>query len=150
MRACLQRVTHASVHVDTKLVGSCKQGFLILLGVGPYDTCQTAQALWDKIYGLRVFNDQAGKMNLSLADIGGEVLIVSQFTLYANARHGRRPSFVEAAGPQLGKKLYEQFCAYAANDVAHVGHGVFGADMQVELVNDGPVTIWLDSDELGL
>ncbi|MDY2788920.1 MAG: D-aminoacyl-tRNA deacylase [Atopobium sp.] len=150
MRACLQRVTHASVRVTNNLVGSCKQGFLILLGVGPQDTQQTAQAMWNKIYGLRVFNDAVGKMNLSLADINGEVLVVSQFTLYANARRGKRPSFVEAAGPQLGNELYEKFCECAAQDIPHVGRGIFGADMQVELVNDGPVTIWLDSTELGL
>ncbi|WP_028263343.1 D-aminoacyl-tRNA deacylase [Atopobium fossor] len=149
MRACLQRVTHASVYVDNQIVGSCKQGFMILLGVGPDDTEKTAQALWNKIYGLRIFNDEHGRMNVSLADIDGEVLVISQFTLYANARRGKRPSFVEAADPQLGNRLYEKFCEFAAHDVSHVGRGIFGADMQVELVNDGPVTIWLDSKTLG-
>ena len=150
MRALIQRVEHASVSVDGKVVGSCGRGLLVLLGVGDGDDEATAEKLWRKAGGLRIFDDEAGKTNLSLADVGGEVLVVSQFTLYANCRRGRRPSFTEAAAPELGRALYERFCELAEADLgeAHVGRGIFGAHMQVELVNDGPFTIWLDTDEL--
>lgn len=148
MRACVQRVSEASVSVDGSVTVSCGRGFLVLLGVGPNDDEQTARRLWEKIFRLRVFDDPDGKMNLSLAQVDGEVLVVSQFTLYADCRRGRRPSFTDAAPPELGERLYNHFLKLAANDVQHVGHGVFGADMQVSLVNDGPITIWLDTDEL--
>lgn len=148
MRALLQRVTHASVSVEGREVGSCGQGLLILLGVGPNDDDKSIQLLWNKIKGLRIFEDKQGKMNLSLTDIGGELLVVSQFTLYADCRRGRRPSFCSAAPPEMGKHLYEQFCVVAQQDIPHVDRGIFGADMAVSLVNDGPVTIWLDTDEL--
>ena len=144
MRALLQRVSCASVTVDQQVVGTCNHGLLILLGVGPNDTEQNAQKLWDKIVRLRIFADDDGKTNLSVADVGGEVLVVSQFTLYADCRKGNRPSFAKAAPPQLAEQLYDYFCAYATNDVPHVGRGVFGADMQVALVNDGPFTVSLE------
>ena len=148
MRAVLQRVDEASVSVDGQTVGSCGRGFLILLGVGPNDTENVADGLWEKIYHLRVFSDSAGKTNLSLADIAGEVLVVSQFTLFADCRKGRRPSFNGAAAPDVAERLYDYFCDVASRDVAHVGRGSFGASMSVSLVNDGPFTIWLDTDEL--
>jgi D-tyrosyl-tRNA(Tyr) deacylase len=148
MRAVLQRVSQASVTVDGDVVGRCGKGFLVLLGVSPTDTETEAERLWTKISRLRVFDDDEGKMNLSLSDVGGEVLVVSQFTLFADTRKGNRPSFVGAARPEIAIPLYERFCALAAADVAHVGRGIFGAEMQVALVNDGPITIWLDTDEL--
>ena len=148
MRAVLQRVSEASVVVDGSIVGTCGKGFLVLLGVSPTDTPAEAIRLWNKIRNLRVFKDEDGKMNLSLIDIGGEVLVVSQFTLFADCRKGNRPSFTGAARPELAVPLYEHFCGLAEADVSHVGRGVFGAEMQVSLVNDGPVTIWLDTDEL--
>ncbi len=147
MRAVLQRVVEASVRVDGAVVGSCGKGFAILLGVGPTDTEEVAARLWNKVRNLRVFEDEHGKMNRSLLDVGGEVLVVSQFTLYADCRRGNRPSFTDAASPELGNRLYEHFCSLATAEVP-CGRGVFGADMQVSLVNDGPVTIWLDTDEL--
>ncbi|MBQ3267209.1 MAG: D-tyrosyl-tRNA(Tyr) deacylase [Atopobiaceae bacterium] len=149
MRALLQRVTHAQVTVDGEVVGSCGRGFLVLLGVGPDDDEASCERLWKKVRGMRVFDDEAGKMNLALGDMGGELLVVSQFTLYADCRRGNRPSFTGAAEPALANRLYERFCELAERDVAHVGRGVFAAEMQVELVNDGPITIWLDTDELG-
>lgn len=148
MRAVLQRVSQASVTVEGEVVGRCGKGFMVLLGISPDDTEAEVERLWTKISRLRVFDDGEGKMNLSLSDIGGEVLVVSQFTLFADTRRGNRPSFVGAARPEIAIPLYERFCALAAADVAHVGRGIFGADMQVALVNDGPVTICLDTDEL--
>lgn len=150
MRALIQRVRHASVTVDGEVTGSCGKGLLVLLGVGHEDDEALAEKLWNKVLGLRIFEDEAGKTNLSLADVGGEALVVSQFTLYANCRRGRRPSFTEAAAPAQANALYERFCELAEADlgVEHVGRGVFGAMMDVELVNDGPFTVWLDTDEL--
>lgn len=148
MRAVLQRVRSASVSVDNTEVGRCRTGYLILLGVAPQDSEETARLLWDKISHLRVFADKAGHMNLSLIDVAGEVLVVSQFTLFANCRRGRRPSFSGAAEPSRARALYERFCSLAEADVTHVGHGIFGAHMEVSLINDGPVTICLDTDEL--
>ena len=150
MRALLQRVTRACVTVNGEQVGACGRGFLVLLGVSPADTRETCEKLWRKVEHLRVFDDAAGKMNLALADVNGEVLVVSQFTLYANCRHGNRPGFTDAAKPDVAIPLYEHFCELAEDALGaeRVGRGVFGADMQVELVNDGPVTIWLDTDEL--
>ena len=148
MRAVLTRVNSASVTIDGEVVGKIGKGFLILLGVGPNDTEKECRYLAEKALGLRIFEDEDEKMNLDLAAVGGEVLVVSQFTLYGNCRKGRRPSFAGAAGPELGEKLYEQFLA----DCAALGyppqHGRFGADMQVASVNDGPVTILLDTDQL--
>ena len=119
-------------------------GLLVLLGVGHDDTAQTAERMWRKISRLRIFCDDAGKTNLSLADVHGEVLVVSQFTLYADCRKGNRPSFTDAAQPSTASELYELFCSLVEGDLGHVGHGVFGADMQVSLVNDGPFTVWLE------
>ncbi len=148
MRAVLTRVKSASVTIDGEVVGQIGQGFLILLGVGPEDTEQKCRYLAEKALGLRVFDDENGKMNLSLADVGGSVLVVSQFTLYGNCRKGRRPSFAEAAGPELGNRLYEQFLQDCADLGFPPQHGRFGADMQVASVNDGPVTLILDTDAL--
>lgn len=148
MRAVLTRVTSASVTIDGEAVGKIGKGFLILLGIGPEDTEKECRYLAEKALGLRIFEDGNGKMNLGLDAVGGEVLVVSQFTLYGNCRKGRRPSFVGAANPELGERLYEQFLA----DCAALGyppqHGHFGADMKVASVNDGPVTLLLDTDQL--
>ena len=148
MRAVLTRVKSASVTIDGQTVAKIGQGFLILLGVGPEDDEQTCRYLAEKALGLRVFEDENGKMNLGLADIGGQVLVVSQFTLYGNCRKGRRPSFTDAANPELGNRLYEQFLK-DCEDLGHPPqHGRFGADMKVESINDGPVTLILDTDQL--
>ena len=148
MRAVLTRVNSASVTIDGEVVGSIGKGFLILLGVGPQDTEKECRYLAEKALGLRVFEEENGKMNLGLDAVNGQVLVVSQFTLYGNCRRGRRPSFAEAAGPELGNRLYEQYLA----DCEALGyppqHGRFGADMQVASVNDGPVTLVLDTDQL--
>ena len=148
MRAVLTRVKSASVAIGGEVVGKIGQGFLILLGVGPEDNETHCRYLAEKALGLRIFEDENGKMNRSLEDVGGEVLVVSQFTLYGNCRKGRRPSFTEAAGPELGNALYEQFL----KDCEALGfppqHGQFGADMQVESINDGPVTLILDTQQL--
>lgn len=147
MRAVVTRVSQASVSIDGAVCGQIGPGLLVLLGVGPSDTPAHSRKLADKILGLRIFSDADGKMNRSLADIGGEVLVVSQFTLYGDCRKGRRPSFIGAAGPELGQSLYEQFL----QDCQALGftpqHGQFGADMAVASVNDGPVTLILDTAE---
>ncbi len=148
MRAVVQRVTRASVTIDGEVTGSIGAGYLVLLGVGTNDTRAEADRLWDKLRTLRINEDENGKTNLSLADTGGEVLVVSQFTLYANCRRGRRPSFTEAAAPALATELYEYFVSLVRQDVEHVATGIFAAYMQVELVNDGPFTIVLDTDTL--
>ena len=148
MRAVVQRVTRASVTIDGEVTGSIGAGYLVLLGVGANDTRAEADRLWDKLRTLRINEDENGKTNLSLADTGGEVLVVSQFTLYANCRRGRRPSFTEAAAPALATELYEYFVSLVRQDVEHVATGTFAAYMQVELVNDGPCTIVLDTDTL--
>ena len=148
MRAVLTRVKSASVTIDGEVVGKIGQGFLILLGVGPNDTEKESRYLAEKALGLRVFEDENGKMNLGLDAIGGEVLVVSQFTLFGNCRKGRRPSFTDAAGPELGERLYEQFLADCKTLGFPPQHGRFGADMKVESINDGPVTLILDMDQL--
>ena len=148
MRALIQRVSRASVTVDERVVGQIGQGLLVLLGVGKDDSEVQVKTLADKIVYLRIFGDDEGKMNRSLLDIGGEVLVVSQFTLYADMRRGRRPSFTNAAPPFLAEPLVERFKAAISAYGLTVADGVFGAMMQVELCNDGPVTIWLDSEEL--
>ena len=148
MRAVLTRVKSASVTIDGKINGKIGRGFLILLGIGPEDTEKECRYLAEKALGLRIFTDENDKMNLGLADIGGEVLVVSQFTLYGNCRKGRRPSFTDAAGPELGNRLYEQFLADCESLGYPPQHGRFGADMQVESVNDGPVTLILDTVQL--
>ena len=148
MRAVLTRVKSASVAIDGEIVGKIGQGFLILLGVGPEDDENTCRYLAEKALGLRVFEDENQKMNLGLSDIGGQVLVVSQFTLYGNCRKGRRPSFVGAADPEKGNRLYEQFLTECERLGFPPQHGRFGADMQVNSVNDGPVTLILDTDQL--
>src|SRR6266487_446347 len=145
MRALLQRVSHASVTVDGKVVGQIGQGLLVLLGVGQGDSKVQVKTLADKIAYLRIFGDDEGKMNRSLLDIGGEVLVVSQFTLYADMRRGRRPSFTNAAPPEIAEPLVEQFKSAIAAYGLTVADGIFGAMIQVELCNDGPVTLWLHS-----
>jgi D-tyrosyl-tRNA(Tyr) deacylase len=146
MRAVLQRVSRAKVTVDGRITGEIDRGLLILLGVGKIDDEEQADKLLDKVVKLRIFDDGDGKMNLSLADIDGEMLVVSQFTLYADIRKGRRPSFIDAASPQDGNRLYEYFVAKAREVVRTVETGQFGAMMHVELVNDGPVTITIDTE----
>ena len=148
MRAVLTRVNSASVAIDGQVVGQIGKGFLFLLGVGPEDTEKECRYLAEKALSLRVFEDEEGKMNRGLEDVNGQVLVVSQFTLYGNCRKGRRPSFVEAAGPELGNRLYEQFLSDCESLGFPPQHGRFGADMQVESVNDGPVTLILDTDQL--
>ena len=148
MKAVIQRVKHASVEVDGKLVGSCNEGFLVLLGIAEGDTEKEAEMLCRKIVNLRIFEDDAGKMNRSLLDIDGEMLVVSQFTLLANYRHGNRPDFLASAKPDEANRLYEYFKTLAQKDLRRVESGIFGADMKVELLNDGPVTIVMDSEVL--
>ena len=148
MRAVLTRVTSASVTIDGQIVGQIGKGFLILLGVGPEDTEEKCRYLVEKALSLRIFEDENGKMNLGLEQVGGQVLVVSQFTLYGNCRKGRRPSFTDAAGPELGNRLYERFLEICAELGYPPQHGRFGADMKVASVNDGPVTLILDTDQL--
>ena len=148
MRAVVTRVKSASVTVDGSVVGRTGGGFLVLLGVGQGDGEAERKKLTEKLPVLRIFEDEGGKMNLSLLDVGGSVLLVSQFTLYAGCRHGRRPDFLAAAGPDIAEAEYERFAEDLRSKGIHVETGVFGADMQVESINDGPVTIILDSDQL--
>jgi D-tyrosyl-tRNA(Tyr) deacylase len=148
VRALLQRVARASVHVDDSPVANIGRGFLVLAGVGHDDGPSEAERLAEKIATLRVFADDQGKMNLALDDVGGEVLVVSQFTLYADVRKGRRPSYTDAAAPGPAAALVEALAAGLERRGVAVGRGVFGADMQVELVNDGPVTLLLDTADL--
>lgn len=149
MKAVIQRVKYATVKVDNKIIGESKQGFMILLGVIDGDTENDADKLIKKIPVLRIFEDENGKMNKSLLDIDGEILVVSQFTLAADCSHGRRPSFTASASPDIANELYEYFVGELKTaGVKSVQTGEFGADMAVELLNDGPVTIVLDSKEL--
>ena len=148
MRAILTRVKSASVTIDGQVVGKIGKGFLILLGVGPNDTEKECRYLAEKALGLRIFTDEEDKMNLGLDAVNGQVLVVSQFTLYGNCRKGRRPSFAEAAGPELGEQLYEKFLSICEELGYPPQHGRFGASMQVESINDGPVTLILDTDQL--
>jgi D-tyrosyl-tRNA(Tyr) deacylase len=147
LRAVIQRVTRARVTVDARVVGEIQAGAVIFLGVGRADNLQAATYLAEKIANMRIFNDDAGKMNLSLLEIKGSALVVSQFTLYADTQAGRRPSFLPAAPPELANQLYESFVASLRSVGVPVQAGVFQAHMAVELVNDGPVTILLDSDK---
>ncbi len=148
MRAIIQRVSEASVTIAGKEKARIGQGYLILLGVGQGDSRSEAEKLWRKISALRIFEDENGKTNLSLSQVGGNVLIVSQFTLWANCKKGNRPSFIEAADPKLGNELYEYFLELASIEYPEYGCGQFGADMQVSLINDGPFTLVLDTDSL--
>ncbi|MHB8625680.1 MAG: D-aminoacyl-tRNA deacylase [Aggregatilineales bacterium] len=149
MRALIQRVSHGSVTVDGSIVGRIEQGFVVLLGVTHDDTSAQAQQLATKTVNLRIFDDGQGKMNLSLLDVGGGVLVVPQFTLYANLKGARRPDFFAAARPETAEPLFEQYVAYIrALGVARVETSIFRAVMHVEIHNDGPVTIWLDTATL--
>ena len=148
MRAVIQRVAHAGVTVDGQVLGKIGKGFLILLGVSDEDTEEVADRLADKICKLRIFEDENGKTNLSLADVGGELLVISQFTLYADCRKGNRPSFIKAGAPDMANRLYEYFMERCRQYGKRVERGEFGADMKVELLNDGPFTLMLDSCDL--
>ncbi len=148
MKAVIQRVNYACVKVDGETVGECKKGYLVLLGVGKGDDESTARKLCDKIVKMRIFKDENGKINLSLPQVGGEMLVVSQFTLYANCTHGNRPEFLASAPPDEANRLYEYFVSYAKTQIEKVSTGVFGADMKVSLENDGPFTICLDTELL--
>lgn len=145
MRIVIQRVLHASVEVGGETVGKIGEGLLILLGVADGDTAEDMKYLADKAAGLRIFRDENDKMNLSVRDIDGEVLVVSQFTLCGDCRKGRRPSFDAAAKPDFAEKMYEEFLTYMGTLVRKVEHGIFGADMKVDLLNNGPVTFVIDS-----
>jgi D-aminoacyl-tRNA deacylase len=145
MRLLLQRVTRAEVRAEGRPLGAIGPGLAVLVGVGRDDTEEVARTLAGKCVDLRIFRDEEGRTNRSLADVGGEVLAVSQFTLYADTRKGRRPSFLDAAEPEVGDRLYEAFAQAVEARGIRVARGRFGAEMEVELVNDGPMTIWLDS-----
>lgn len=161
MRALIQRVTHATVSIENAAsdtsddfadcgytpAQSIERGFVILLGVGEHDDETIAEKLWHKIEKLRIFDDAEGKANLALADVDGDVMVVSQFTLYANCRKGNRPSFTQAGNPDRAKTLYRYFTMLVRRDREHVATGQFGAHMKIDLENDGPFTIWLDTDE---
>lgn len=144
MKLVIQRVNHGEVKVDGEVVGSIKKGLLVFVGVGRDDTQVVADKYLKKLLGLRIFEDEAGKTNLSLEDVDGQLLMVSQFTLYANCKKGNRPSFIEAGAPDEAKRLYEYMIAEAKKTVPVVEHGIFGAEMKVTLENDGPFTIILD------
>ena len=145
MKLVIQRVTQAEVKVEGKVIGKIGKGFLVLIGVGQDDTRETADKYLNKLIGLRIFDDENGKTNLSLADVGGELLLISQFTLYADCRKGKRPSFVNAGAPDMANELYEYMVAKAREQVPVVQTGKFGAEMKVSLVNDGPFTILLEN-----
>jgi len=150
MRALIQRVSQASVSVDSKVIGQIGRGLVVLLGVRQGDTEAAARYLADKIVNLRIFEDEEGKMNRSLLDVGGEILAISQFTLYADTRKGRRPSFIDAARPEVSQPLYDRFVQYIKESGLTVQQGEFGAHMLVNIHNDGPVTILLDSEDKNL
>ena len=148
MKFVIQRVTHASVTVDGEIIGQIQKGFLVLIGVSEEDTTKIADKMVKKMIGLRIFEDENGKTNLSLKDVSGELLLVSQFTLYADCKKGNRPSFIHAGSPELANQLYEYLIEKCREQVPVVEKGSFGADMKVELINDGPFTIVLDSEQL--
>ena len=148
MRFVVQRVTHASVTVDSQVIGKIGNGFMVLIGVADTDTREIADKMVKKLLGLRIFEDENGKTNLDIHTVEGELLLISQFTLYANCRHGNRPSFIEAGKPDMANETYEYIIAKCKEQVPVVDKGEFGADMKVELLNDGPFTILLDSDQL--
>ena len=144
MKIVIQRVTNANVKVNNKVVGEIKQGFVVLLGVSNQDTEETVEQMVHKVLNLRIFSDDRGKMNLSIKDINGELLVISQFTLYADCSKGNRPSFSNAGKPEHANKLYEHFINIAQKEGIHTQHGIFGANMKIDLINDGPVTIVLE------
>ena len=148
MKVIVQRVKYASCTIDNKVAGKIDKGFMVLVGFGYSDNEETVRKVADKMVGLRVFEDENGKMNLELNQVNGEILSISQFTLYADCRHGKRPSFTDAAKPDISSPLYDYFNEYVRSLGYHVETGIFGADMKIELLNDGPVTIILESDKL--
>ena len=148
MKLVIQRVTHASVTVDNNVIGKIGKGYMVLIGVSDTDTKEIADKMLDKMIKLRIFEDENGKTNLSLADVGGELLLISQFTLYANCKKGNRPSFIEAGSPDHANALYEYIIEKCKERVDVVELGEFGAEMKVELLNDGPFTVILDSEQI--
>lgn len=148
MKLVIQRVTHASVTVDNNVIGKIGKGYMVLIGVSDTDTKEIADKMLDKMIKLRIFEDENGKTNLSLADVGGELLLISQFTLYANCKKGNRPSFIEAGSPDHADALYEYIIEKCKERVDVVEQGEFGAEMKVELLNDGPFTVILDSEQI--
>lgn len=148
MKLVIQRVTHANVTVDNNVIGKIGKGYMVLIGVSDTDTKEIADKMLDKMIKLRIFEDENGKTNLSLADVGGELLLISQFTLYANCKKGNRPSFIEAGSPDHANALYEYIIEKCKERVDVVEQGEFGAEMKVELLNDGPFTVILDSEQI--
>ena len=148
MKFVIQRVSEASVKVDGNIIGQIGKGFMVLIGVGQDDTKEIADKMVKKLVGLRIFEDENGKTNLALADVDGEMLLISQFTLYANCKKGYRPSFIESGAPDMASDMYEYIIEKCKETVPVVERGIFGADMKVSLVNDGPFTIVLDSEKL--
>lgn len=148
MKLVIQRVTHASVTVDNNVIGKIGKGYMVLIGVSDTDTKEIADKMLDKMIKLRIFEDENGKTNLSLADVGGELLLISQFTLYSNCKKGNRPSFIEAGSPDHANALYEYIIEKCKERVDVVEQGEFGAEMKVELLNDGPFTVILDSEQI--
>ena len=148
MRFVIQRVTESSVKVDGEVIGKIGKGFMVLIGVADSDTKDTADKMLKKMLGLRIFEDEQGKTNLSLDSVGGELLLISQFTLYANCKRGNRPSFIEAGKPDMANEMYEYIIEKCRDEVQDVQTGSFGADMKITLLNDGPFTIILDSKDL--
>ena len=148
MRFVVQRVTSASCTVDGKVTGKIEKGFVVLVGIADSDTQQTADKMVKKLIGLRIFADAEGKTNLALADVDGGLLVISQFTLYADCKKGNRPSFTRAGKPEFANEMYEYILSACQKEISVVERGIFGADMKIELLNDGPFTVILDSDEI--
>ncbi|MCH5249637.1 MAG: D-tyrosyl-tRNA(Tyr) deacylase [Lachnospiraceae bacterium] len=148
MKFLVQRVSKAAVTVDSEIIGNIGKGFLVFVGVNQDDNYEIADKMVRKLLNLRIFQDDAGKTNLNLTSVNGELLIISQFTLYADCRHGNRPSFINAGSPDMANELYEYIIEKCKETVPNVAHGEFGADMKVSLINDGPFTIMLDSSEI--
>ena len=148
MRFLIQRVSSAGVSIENNTVGEIRQGFCVFVGISGSDTKEIADKMIRKLINLRIFSDEKGKTNLNLSSVNGELLLISQFTLYADCKHGNRPSFLEAGKPEPSEQLYQYIIEKCKEYVPKVEHGEFGADMEVSIVNDGPFTVWLDSDEL--
>lgn len=148
MRYVIQRVTNASCTVDGRVTGEIEKGFLVFIGVSDTDTKEIADKMTKKLLGMRIFEDENGKTNLSLKDVNGSLLLISQFTLYADCKKGNRPSFTKAGKPDHANELYEYMIDVCKNEISNVQTGIFGADMKIQLLNDGPFTILLDSDEI--
>lgn len=148
MKFVIQRVTSASCQVDNQIIGKINQGFLVLIGISDEDTTEIADKMTKKMLGLRIFEDENSKTNLALKDVNGEILLISQFTLYADCKKGNRPSFIRAGKPDAAKKMYQYIIEKCKEEIPVVEQGIFGADMKISLLNDGPFTIILDSDEI--